>query len=168
MCLWWNCAPLNCAPLNCAPCTAMPMHPSIEGHGYMGIPIRWFFPLYNRTWSSRHATHSRWCSCISSAHQEQELQSIDNWWYAQHWLPVLSKNVQANLSFEINVWVIHLHFCNQTFSPMPAMYNTPAFWWYIPWFCKAPLGHRGDTLLGCWSRTKTCHAWITRENVNME
>jgi hypothetical protein len=43
-----------------------------------------------------------------TTYQKQEVQSIDDRVYAQHWLPIFSKNVQTNIPIQVDVRVEHL------------------------------------------------------------
>jgi hypothetical protein len=40
--------------------------------------------------------------------KEQVLQANHHGIEVQHWLPVLSENIQANISLQINIWVVNL------------------------------------------------------------
>lgn len=43
------------------------------------------------------------------AHQEQELETVDDRVDGQHGFPVFSQNVQAHVSFQVNIRMVHLH-----------------------------------------------------------
>lgn len=43
-------------------------------------------------------------------YKEKILKTINNRIYSKNWFPILAKNVQAYISFKIDVWMIYFGF----------------------------------------------------------